>query len=385
MFGRIALAVAGLVTLSHALGPGIARAQAGLELTTPYPAVRAQPGATASFPLTLTASATVRVDLALAGVPEGWTATLRGGGNEVQSVIVRADEPPDLTLDIRIPEDAAEGRHTITVTASGGGDSARLALDLNVIGGEGGSVSLTADFPALRGTAETTFQFTLQLRNETPQQLTFSLQGTGPPGWEVTVQPAGQETAASVAVDAGGSQTLNVEAVPPVDVAAGAYPLLVSAVAGGGGGTAEIDLAVEITGRVALELTTPDQRLNTTANAGSTRDFQVSLVNGGTAPLMNIELSGSGPTDWTIEFEPETVESVAPGETATATARITPSSDAVAGDYAVTLSASTEGADESLDIRVTVETPPIAGFAGLVLIAAVIAGLVWVFRRYGRR
>ena len=394
MFRRMAVATTAAVALAGVIAPGGARAQAGLELTTPYPAVRVQPGATATFPLTLTASETVRVDLTLDGVPEGWTATLRGGGTEVQSVIVRPDEPEeqahtqettDLTLDVRIPEDAAEGRQTITVTGEGGGDTARLAVDLDVIGGEGGDVELTADFPALRGPADTTFQFTLQLANDTPQQLTFSLQGSGPAGWEVTVQPAGQETAASVSVDAGGRQSLTVNAIPPIDVAAGGYPLVVEAVAGGGARAASVELGVEITGRVVMELTTPDQRLNTTANAGAPRDFQVTVVNSGTAPLTNVSLSGSGPSDWTVEFEPTAIESVAPGAATAATARITPSADAVAGDYVVTLTASTEGATESIDIRVTVETPPIAGILGLLLIAAVIAALAWVFRRYGRR
>ena len=42
-------------------------------------------------------------------------------------------------------------------------------------------------------------------------------------------------------------------------------------------------------------------------------------------------------------------------------------------------------ANESLDIRVTVETPPIWGFVGIGLIIATLAGLAWVFRRFGRR
>jgi uncharacterized membrane protein len=57
----------------------------------------------------------------------------------------------------------------------------------------------------------------------------------------------------------------------------------------------------------------------------------------------------------------------------------------VAGDYQVSLSAKTEGADESMDIRVTVETPPIWGLLGIGLILATLAGMVWIFRRFGRR
>ena len=79
------------------------------------------------------------------------------------------------------------------------------------------------------------------------------------------------------------------------------------------------------------------------------------------------------------------LEPVAPGETAQVTAVITPSANAVAGDYVVTLEASGEGIDQSVDIRVTVETPPIWGIVGIGLIVLTLAGMAWIFRRYGRR
>ena len=142
---------------------------------------------------------------------------------------------------------------------------------------------------------------------------------------------------------------------------------------------------MQITGRVEMQITTPDQRVNTTANAGSARAFDVVIVNNGTSPMTNVQLSGTGPTEWDITFDQPTIEQVEAGATATATASITPSANAIAGDYVVTLSASTEGANESLDIRVTVETSPVWGIIGLLLILAAIGGLVWVFRRYGRR
>ena len=86
-----------------------------------------------------------------------------------------------------------------------------------------------------------------------------------------------------------------------------------------------------------------------------------------------------------LTFDQPTIDQIEAGATQTATATITPSANAIAGDYVVTLSASTEGANESLQVRVTVETSPIWGIVGILLILAAIGGLVWVFRRYGRR
>ncbi len=65
--------------------------------------------------------------------------------------------------------------------------------------------------------------------------------------------------------------------------------------------------------------------------------------------------------------------------------QITPSSDAIAGDYNVTVNANGTEASGSTTIRVRVETPQFWWIVGVVLIVAVFAGLYWVFRTYGRR
>ena len=69
----------------------------------------------------------------------------------------------------------------------------------------------------------------------------------------------------------------------------------------------------------------------------------------------------------------------------TLTATITPSADAIAGDYALTITTKGAEATDNVAIRVRVETPQIWWIAGVLLIAAVFAGLYWVFRTYGRR
>lgn len=358
-------------------------AQSPPTITTPFPSVSVQPASTASLPLTVSSADAERVDLAVSGAPDGWRATLSGGGNEVQSVYTTPDAPAELTLDVQVPADAADGTTTLTVTGTSGGGASTLEVDLNVAQAAGGTASITSDFPSLRGTADQTFTFSLQLANDTPQQLTFALQAQGPPGWEVTVEPTGQTTAASVAVDARGSQGLTLTAVPPVDVAAGSYELQVDATSGSQSAAAQ--LSVDVTGSIQMALTTPDERLNTTANAGSAQDFQIVVQNTGSSPLEAVQLTGTGPTDWTITFDPAIVDAVAPLEATTATARITPSPDAIAGDYVVTLQGASGDTTESIEIRVTVETPPIWGIVGALLIIGTLGAMFWVFRRYGRR
>src|SRR5690606_17313290 len=165
----------------------------------------------------------------------------------------------------------------------------------------------------------------------------------GPEGWDVQARPSGEQQAATVTIDAGGTSTINVEATPPENVAAGEYELGVQAE--GEGQTLSSTLNVEITEAASMTINTANERLNASGPAGSTGTVQLVITNDGNAPLQGVELSASPPTNWDVEFEPATVD-VAPGQTARVTARVTPAGNAVAGDYMVTMSASGNGLDE---------------------------------------
>jgi uncharacterized membrane protein len=205
----------------------------------------------------------------------------------------------------------------------------------------------------------------------------------GADGWTVTAKPSGQPQATSTVVPAGGTTTITVSAQPPDQVQAGSYPVLVTVT--GGDKTATSQLTVTITGTYTLDVSTANQVLSTTANAGSRSDLQLTLTNSGTAPLTGVTPSGKAPTGWTVAFEPATVATIAPGDTATVTAQITPTGDAITGDYNVVVSAKAAEASGDVTIRVKVETPAYWWIAGLGLIVVVFAGLYWVFRTYGRR
>jgi len=380
-----ALATAAVIATLVLAGTAPPAAAAGtLTLTTPFPAIAVQPGSTATFSLTLGASAATTADLTVSGVPDGWTAGLHGSGLEVESVYVPAGGTATVQLDLSIPPDAADGRSTLVVNARDGSSNVNLPLAVSVAQAAGGTVELTTDFPTLRGASTATFPFTLQLRNNTPQQLTFSLQAAGPAGWTVTAQPTGQEQAASFTVDAGSTRSITVSATAPDSVEAGSYPIDVQAI-GSAGRTAEAQLTVEISGSVKMGLSTADGRLNASATAGSIGDLSVAISNDGTSPLTGVNLTASTPSDWQVTFDQATIDTIAAGQTATVTAHIQPSGDAIAGDYVVTIRASNDQASQGMDIRVTVDTSPVWGAVGIILVLAAVGGLYLVFQRYGRR
>jgi uncharacterized membrane protein len=373
--GWIGLAVAlASAPVSLALNP--------VTLTTPYPAIEVAPGAKVSLTVQVETQNPGRVDLTLDGVPADWTATIRGGGFLINGVYANGSDATEVTMDVTVPEGATDGTTRITLEASSDGSTASLPVDVRVTPNAAGEVTLETDVPDVQGSTDASFSFTLTLRNDTPDDLTFGVSATAPPGWTADAEITSQAQAASAIVEAGSTTSITVDVQAPEDAPAAVYPITVQATSGEK--TAEAQLSVEITGSYDLELTTPDGRLSANASAGSTTDLSVVLRNSGTAEIPDVALSASTPTGWEVEFDPATVTVPAQGEVQV-TARMTPSGNAIAGDYVATFNASSELADAEAEMRITIETSLLWGVVGVGLIALVLAGLWWTFRRYGRR
>jgi len=377
------LGLAGWIGLAVALAAApVSLALNPVTLTTPYPAIEVAPGAKVSLTVSVETQDAGRVDLSLDGVPADWTVTLRGGGFLVNGVHSNGDEATEVTLDVSVPETATDGVQRIIIQALSDGSTASLPVDITVTPNAAGEVTLTTDFPELKGSTDASFSFTLTLRNDTPDELTFGVAASGPPGWTVDAKVTSQAQAASAIVEAGSSTSIEVTAAAPQNAAADVYPITVEA--SSGDQSAQAELSVEITGSYDLTLTTPDGRLSANASAGSQTDLSLVLRNAGTADVADVQLSASTPTGWTVSFEPETVTVPAQGEIQV-TARLTPSGNAIAGDYVATFNARSDLADAAADMRVTIETSLLWGVVGIGLIGLVLAGLWWTFRRYGRR
>lgn len=377
-----ALAVGSL--LFGVFAPAVA-ADDGLEITTQYPAVAVAPGSKVSFDLTVASTRTGTVALALEGVPAGWTATLHGGGFVVDGVAVTASKDAEARLDVSVPGDAAATTQTIRVTGSQPGARDVLAISIRVNAEAAGDITLTTTNPVLTGASNATFPFSLTLRNDTAQDVTVSATGSVPdhPDWDVEAKIAGSEQAASTVVTAGSTTTINVTVTPAENAAAGQYIVAVEAKANER--TIQQQLGVELTGSYSMTLSTPNQVLSTSGGAGAAKSQQFIITNTGTAPLENVELTATTPTDWKVSFDPPTAGPIAPNESVTVTAQITPTGEAVTGDYSLTVKAANDQADASQAIRFTVETSPLWTLVTIGIIALILGGLFYVFRTYGRR
>jgi uncharacterized membrane protein len=371
--------IVGLVMLAAAPATSAA---GEVTLSTPFPAIAVAPGSAPSFEISVTTQEPGRVALSVGSIPTGWTAVLRGGGYTVDGVESDGSKATVVTLNVTVPADAAEGTERITVRGTIAGASTTLPVDIRVAPNAAGDVTLTTDIAQLKGASDASFPFSLTLTNDTPEDLPFSVAATGPAGWSVTAQIGTTAQAASVVVKAGSTSTVTVTAKASEGTAAGNYPIAVDATSGSR--SAHADLAVEITGTYKLSLSAGDQPLNLSATAGSVSDMTLTLTNTGTADVEGAAMSATAPTGWEVKYDTPTV-AVPAGQSIQVVAHVTPSSEAIAGDYVTTFKATAPVANASADVRVTIQTSLLWGVVGIGLIVLVLIGLWWTFQRYGRR
>jgi uncharacterized membrane protein len=367
-----------------ALAPAALAADA-LSLTTPFPAVSVSPGNRVTFDLSVKTSDSARVGLSLSGVPSSWTATLHGGGFIVSAVQTSGSAATEVRLDIDVPADATGTTH-IVVTAEGNGAKASLPLDITTESNASGEVKVTSDITSQKGAADQTFTFSLNVLNQKDQDLTYSANAAAtPPGWTVNTSLTGSTQATSATVKAGGTSGVTVTVKAADDTEAGTYPVQIVTTVGTEQFTT--DLNVEITGSYKIGFA-PNQVLSARGAAGSETDLTFTITNTGTAPVTDVRMSATPPSNWTVKFDPESADSVPAGGSVTVKAMITPSGDAIAGDYNIDFKATGKEASTTASagtVRFTVETSILGAIIGAAVIVAAVGGLYWVFKRYGRR
>ena len=371
-----------------------AYAAGGLSLSTDYPGISVNAGESLNIGIKLknTSGADMNAGIEIVEMPDGFSGYIQGGNYHIQEAHVENGGETEVTLHITVPDELSEGSYTVAVRAASGTASDELRLKLNAAEQNEGTGSFDSEYPDQEGASGTSFSFSTTLINNGLTARSYSLSANAPSGWTVSFTPSGESTQiAGIDVDPGASQGISVSVTPPDTVTSGTYTISLSAVSAEE--TLTTDLTVEITGTYAMVLGTPSGRLSFDANAGKESDVTLSITNTGNVELKDVAIKASLPTDWTVTYEGDAegddegniISSIPAGSTAEVVAHVTPSQDAVTGDYSVTFTASNEEVSESAEFRVSVKTETVWGVIAILLILAVCGGVVYVFRRYGRR
>ena len=359
----------------------------GLFLLTDYPSQTVRAGEITTIRLKMQNSglAPEPMALSLSGVPAGWKVDILGGGQAVASVMPGQNESVALQLRVEVPKDAQPGSQQIVLSAKGNRlQSAELPLTLTVGTEAPAKLSLKSRLPSLRGTPRSSFEYTVTVGNDSGKDLTVALSAQGPANFQTTFTEAfGSNEISSIPVEAGQTKDIKVKVTPPRDVKAGDYPVLVKVAAEGA--TADLRVTLQISGQGRLALSAKGDRLSGEAEIGKSSTYTLILNNDGTAAVDEIEMSGTVPTGWKVEFNPKTVATLAPNEKKEVQVVVTPSDKAIAGDYVASFRAAARGESSAADFRITVTTSTLWGLAGLGIIAVALLVLLGAVARFGRR
>lgn len=359
----------------------------GLFLLTDYPAITVRPGTTTTINLRLRNYAIDpdRYTLAVSGVPQGWTATMLGGGQPVAAAMVSTNDSTSLQLRLDVPENAAMGTTAnLTVTAKGASMEKTLPIAVSLAKDLPAKLTIKPQLPSLRGTTKSSFEFQTEIKNDSGRNLVVALGATAPRNFETSfTEQYGSQELSSIPIDAGQSKTVKLKVRPPSTAAANRYPVSIKASAEDA--SADTTVALEITGQPQLNIAGRDGVLSGRAEAGKQASIPIVVTNTGTAPADEITLSSSAPSGWKIEFEPKTIDQIAPNKNKEVQALVTPPEKAIAGDYAPTFTATSRGETANTQFRVAVATSTMWGIAGAGIIAIALLILVGAVARFGRR
>ena len=359
----------------------------GLFLTTRYPGLTVRAGETTTIDLSLRNFNLPPQQLALSvpQVASGWKATVLGGGQPVESAFVAPDSEEKLQLRLEPPPGTGPGSYQFVVEALGGGNTLKLPITVTIGQELPAKLKLTTNFPALRGTATTSFKFKVTVANDSGRDATINFSADAPKNFQVTFTEAyGTQQLTSIPIEAGKSKDIEASVALPRDTPAGEYKLALRAKSEAA--SADLDLAITIIGQARLALAGEGGRLSGEAYAGQDSQLTVVAKNDGSEAARDVEFSATAPEGWKTSFDPKELPELGAGKSQSIKVTLTPSARAIAGDYQTTIRASsTGGLSESANFRITVLTSTVWGAVGIGVIAAALLVVVFAVARFGRR
>jgi uncharacterized membrane protein len=331
------------------------------------------------------------VEVWIAEKPKGWQARIKTYRFTVTGVHVPSDEDKTLTFQADPEEGLKPGDYQFRINARTLDGKFRMSqtITIKVSAHEGKSkepkgVKLATSYPVIRGPSDATFEFSLEVDSKLDEDAVFDLLAQGPQGWDINFKPAYEtKYISSLRIKSKQSTSVAVEVKPAMGAEAGEFPINVRV--SSGDANAEAKLTVILTGTYGLEVGTPSGLLSLEARQGRPANMSFYIKNTGSAANHNIKFITFKPENWKVEFKPEKLDVIGPGDLQQVEVIITPYEDALVGDYSVGVNVEGEKAAKTIEFRTTVKASAAWGWIGIGIIMVVIGGLFGLFRWLGRR
>lgn len=228
--------------------------------------------------------------------------------------------------------------------------------------------------------------YSVRIKNLQSQENVYALAVTGlPDNWYGRYKDNAASTGelAEVIIAGSSEKDIVLEIVPPYSVNVGDYNFT-AVVNTPDGLSVKKNLTLTLKSGVGMSMSSvkyaydaqPGQPFNIIAYVANTGQGGV---------LTNVNVNATAPQGWIVSVSPNGVNSIKAGESQTFTITVQPPGNIVASDYEVSLKAQSDQAEDGKDYRITVQTQSYIPYIGGGIILVVIAGLVLIYRKYGRR
>jgi len=322
-------------------------------------------------------------------VPTGWTFSVKDtSGKYVTQVILDTDESVDLVVEVTPPDTAKIGeehRLLFNVKSSEGKLLESIPLDVTLIRSEEESeeINIAVKFPEVTIKVGETLQYPVTITNTGSEDRLLSLSIEPPTDWNVVFK-YGTVEVSRLSVESGKSENLVIEATPPSTVSIGTYTIPVRVSSEDESINEETNLKATIVGSYVLGLET--STLLTSVTVGSSTTFTAKITNTGYTPVTGLTLNIDATSGWDISVTPVKVETLKSLESYTFTVVAKTPDDTVAGDYLITLKASSDQAtSDEVQVRVTVSVSTSWGLVGVGIAAFMVIALMFAFMKFRRR
>lgn len=331
------------------------------------------------------------VNVWIAQKPEQWQARIKTYRYAITGVHVPSGADKTVTFEAEPDENVQPGKYDFLIKAQTPDDKFEMSqkVSIEILAQESKAddskgLKLTTSYPVIRGPSDATFEFSVEVDSKLDQDAVFDLFAEGPKGWEVNFKPAYEEKyISSLRLKANENKSVDVEVKPPLNAPTGKHPINIRVRSGNA--KAEATLTVILTGTYGLEVGTPSGLLSLDAKPGRPANVSFYIKNTGTAVNNDIKFMSFKPENWKVEFTPEQIDRIEPGDLKQVEMTITPYEDALVGDYSISVNVQGEKANKNLEFRTTVKASAAWGWVGIGIIVVVIAGLFGIFRWLGRR
>ena len=320
-------------------------------------------------------------------VVKGADVGLYGGDNRVEGMLTTAEG--------KVSIGAPMGTYTVRVTKPGyrpwekEGVEVRIGrtTDLGIVPLEKENffAELRVKSPSRMAAIGSNTQYEMTLKNAGRNDDTYALSVEGlPEQWYARFKESRDavEEVSEIYIPSGEEKTLYLDLIPPYSVGVGEYNF--TAVIDSAARQYEENLTLRLRGSYNMRTYAKSYRHD--INRGETLTFDMTISNAGVGgALTNIGINMSAPQGWRATVDPASVASLEPGERATVQVTVVPPADIVAGEYKVVAQVKSDQAEGEDEFRVVVKEQSYVAVLGLLVMAGVVAGLWYMFRKYGRR